>query len=644
MLLETLCLVLTVFALGLTGAAFWLVRQMRLQLAQHIDHSCREQTRFNEALSRFQEHQVAQSLREQEDRAEQIQVDADRKRTEAEIMESLRLLKSNLDAGLPKVYAHAQNVEAGVTPWQKQTSSDIAALVGEIVAVMKSLREEQAEAIANHGQTSAGFAELRLTMSRLEEQMRPPALVAPSEDVMPEEWRLGDEQRPAALIQRIGGVTDLNRQGSAISKRFGMSDAATARLAEVFRSLPGMVSAASNLHSLRVVFSPEVAAGLQSGNLELVQTIGGRWLPLARDARTKEMAGIAHLASNINPVAVLNIGWQIATMVTAQMHLARIHDQLARIDRRLSRLSGLISSETFGKLSGGSRYLHQLGGILTEGFASPADLLAYTIKIEDIEQDCISIFEASRYRIINTTEGLEISKQDRKNVELDPFGETLAAFGEDTHLMVNALHVRLLALQIKRLMPSHDSVAITRLSEVAKMREDIDCLSGKFLDAARCVAPEETKWSKLIPRWFYFKKRRRFQGMRDYEKAVKRAVRQRLNELDRSRMALTSAVERPQKALSLNCVYDSDTHEITQIGLGVEQQRAFRRVLPVHSRLYVLPAKKADWQNSMVIGIKKASIKICNSNDVDFTRKVSRAGSSSKPRRKQDDDMWKRGC
>ena len=637
MLLEELCLFLTVLALGLSGAVLWLVSKMRTQVGHHLERVSQEIARTAGTLGSLQDEQGEHSRREYEDWSIRRQADIDvnsrlndltiahaqiaknvyehtttihsvetalrqhsldRNNAETEIL--TKLLKLTLDhaSDREKWESHAESVEAGVTPWQNGVTADIITIAASITKISADVAEGQRENHISHGQAEDGLAELHFTTKVIEEQVRSliPTTLPP--EMVPDQWLLGDREKPAALISRIDEI-QVDKPWSSrtgLPEKFKFPDAATARLTEMIRSLPGVESAASNLHPLRVVYSSETATGLQTGSLEHVQTMDGRWLPLARDGETKQITEIGHLVSNINPVAVLNIGWQIATMVTAQKHLARIHDQLARLDRQLSRLSDLISSQAVGTLNGNYRYLNQLGEILTNGFASRADLLAYNIKIEDIEQDSISIFEASRHRIAKTLQAVsEIGKAEtndrgtprfyeplvrwakeqgnslnetyRKDVEVDPFGATLTAFEEDAHLMVNALHVRLLALQTKHLMPTHEGISITRLNDVTEMHQEIEALSSAFLDALGQIAPEEAWWSKWIPRLFVFKKRRRYQGMQDYQCLVQKTIRQSLKNLNFNRTSLMEVIASPSEVISLDCVYDSDAREIVHVGL-----------------------------------------------------------------------------
>ena len=666
MLLEALYLVLIFLAIGLTGAVFWLVRQTQSLLGQHAKKVSEDSAHTAVLLVAIHERQAEHSLRENENQRHREQVDAevisrlsslatahtqlvgvvdehtttlrsvesalrqqslDRNVAETRILAKLIELISDQASDREKGASHAQTVEAGTTPWQTEIKADILTLASRMTDISTDIEVGQQKNLTAHARTNDGVVELRLTTKQIEDQVRSLIPTTSAQDIVPDQWLLGDRDKPSTLISRIDALSgDSSRSPRAsISERFTISDVATTRLTEIIRSLPGIESAVSNLHPLRVVYSPETATGLQTGSLEHVQAMDGRWLPLARDGKTGHITEIGHLVSNINPMAVLSLGWQIATMVTAQKHLARIHEQLDRVDRQLSRLSTLISSQAVGTLSGNHRYLNQLGGILTNGFASHADLLAYTMKIEDIEQDSISIFEASRHRITKAVQAVRqtgkaefiergtprfydplvnwakerghwLSETHRKDLEVDPFGATLTAFEEDVHLMVNALDVRLLALQTKHLMPTQKVISTTRLDDVAIMHKEIETLSEEFLDAVEDIAPEEAWWSKWIPRLFLFKKRQGYQGMRNYQVSVKQIIWQSLKDLDLNRGALMSAILAPHESLSLDCVYDSDSRKIVQMRLltATSLPRSLRRCVAAREcRLWwMLPKKK----------------------------------------------------
>jgi|APCry1669189241_1035207.scaffolds.fasta_scaffold05221_2 hypothetical protein len=235
---------------------------------------------------------------------------------------------------------------------------------------------------------SAGI--LYWVMSRRNEPIQP--TVVPAEQslgVNHDEDRLlfGRPEAPLVEFEPIQLVPD--------SKSLGSNAHLTAVIGPLIELIPKtkeMVSPA-----MRVVFSKEVMRGLKDGTLELTKDGAGDFLAVARKVDSKDFFQHGRLLKGGVKVATLaSASLQIATLITAQAHLAEIKASLKNIEDRLEKIAFFQREEKRAQLRGAVQLLQQYSRAIARGDLTEQEAQAIITKLEDIEETCLSIAELGK--------------------------------------------------------------------------------------------------------------------------------------------------------------------------------------------------------------------------------------------------------
>lgn len=144
--------------------------------------------------------------------------------------------------------------------------------------------------------------------------------------------------------------------------------------------------------SVRVKFSPEVMKGLKDGTLELTKDASGELLPIARHSGSKEFAETARLMKGgIKLATVASASLQVATILTAQAHLAEITDSLKRIESKLDDIHWFQKEEKRGEIRGCVDLLRQYLSAIESGDIDQKQSTEFSWMIEQVEKTCLGI-------------------------------------------------------------------------------------------------------------------------------------------------------------------------------------------------------------------------------------------------------------
>lgn len=302
-------------------------------------------------------------------------------------------------------------------------------------------------------------------------------------------WVLGNNELPAISVTLERGPRSVSKQQKELPKK--TLDQLTNVCQSLFgttlpQSLPGMMSAAEGIIRTRVVFSHEKMAGLANGTYQHMQTGDGRWLALMCDSKGK-IVEIGHLVTGINPASAISLGWQIATVVTAQHHLANISKALDGLKNQLSRIELWLFSEELGSLRANFSYLEQVDHYLEIGAIPPSELSIYLGKIEDIERSSLAAYDAAKIRIS--------AYRIEKTANQGEFQNMLKQFEDDCNIITASLFVRARAGNTRRLLSLDATITEHRMHLIETIRMEIASLAKSFYEQMGQVQPDPAWYS-----------------------------------------------------------------------------------------------------------------------------------------------------
>jgi len=226
--------------------------------------------------------------------------------------------------------------------------------------------------------------------------------------------------------------------------------------------------------TLRVVFSPEVTRGLQSGSLRLSQDGAMQLLPVACDAQTGHYIewgrGVTTGGMQLADAAAAT--WQIAAIATSQHYLAEINVRLQRIEDRLRDIQFFQREEKRAEIRSAVHLLKQYHDAIFRAALHPNEVAAIYQKIEDIEEKCLAVSELGRRLAEEESQKLD-GIEVRENT--DPLGterragEWLNRCKQAAELVILAESCRVIACHVKAALPG-DRVLIKRRIEDIRTR------------------------------------------------------------------------------------------------------------------------------------------------------------------------------
>ena len=291
---------------------------------------------------------------------------------------------------------------------------------------------------------------------------------------------LGDVERPSAVIEPIEPLPETRLRPLSVGER------KLEALQTVLRHAPKLAknasTAASRTYALR--FPPEVAAGIRSNSLRVMQSAEGGLRGVAVDAQGKIVSHATLVPASSARVAAVAAGaFQVLAIATAQYYLPQINRRLDQIERGIKEIQEHLASQDRAILTDSLRQLRSTRDLLEEGDFEERDVLAALIGLDTIDRDSGRVQEAyrehmERYR--NELDELELSGFFAPDFEAAD--EKAARYEEAALVSLQAMYVRSVAAQLRAVVGGQ--MARARLG-LKGLMEDIEAWNKQRQDFYR---------------------------------------------------------------------------------------------------------------------------------------------------------------
>jgi hypothetical protein len=327
-----------------------------------------------------------------------------------------------------------------------ETALIILSLAIVIAAVIAVIRRKGISPKASSEPTSAQEPAAYLALE-------PPPMV-------PDAIFIGSLDRPLAKILHVTGST-------TPSKALTIPDSLKQAILPMVQRAPELFRVGQEIanKTFKLVFSPEVTQALNDGTLNLLKDGAGELLPVVqKDGRFFENGRVI-LQGGVKMANLAMMGWQIASVVTAQQYLSAIDAKLETIENALQDVLFILKEEKLAHVRAYIQLLRQYHSALVRGTLHPNEKDAIIQKLEDLEHECMAIGDL----------GKQMSKQKMEEMLSCERGawfnrsgsakqvESLIKDNEKAlELMVLANSCRILACQVKASLPGDRHLAQER--------------------------------------------------------------------------------------------------------------------------------------------------------------------------------------
>lgn len=253
--------------------------------------------------------------------------------------------------------------------------------------------------------------------------------------------------------------------------------------------LPTLVNDGRQLlgeQTYRVVLKPEFVRGVRDGSLRMMESkevAGGLRLNVVvnRPGSWGDKPGkIVGQGTNVRVGKVARLasaGFQIATFVTAQAHLAEINKRLDGIERTTREILQHLHDVQVGALAGKMGRLREIAARLQSGDVPPDEVPRLDGQLDDIDLTASEVAEAVRLEIARREEALlresaQISWFDGGAAERQRLDALRTDYTDALDRLAYALGVRLVAAELKAMLPLDSSAPAFRRRAVVEACEE----------------------------------------------------------------------------------------------------------------------------------------------------------------------------
>lgn len=269
---------------------------------------------------------------------------------------------------------------------------------------------------------------------------------------------LQEGNRDLAIIER----KSLTGQGTRVPANMMHA------LSPLMERVPSLVEGARSMSSdgFRVVLKPEFLKGARIGSFRMMQSreLEGAWRlnviraePGPSGEPMGRIVGQGSLVPAGEALGLATAAFQIATFVTAQMHLAEINARLAELKDLVEDVLNHLRNEQVGGLLGNIYYLHQVADQLKAGKLQEVEILTLNGQLETVERESLQVSEAILREVDEHVQNLErVNLANWFSTAHTDFGElwrALNCYWEAVRRYELALWVRCLALELKGQLP-----------------------------------------------------------------------------------------------------------------------------------------------------------------------------------------------
>jgi hypothetical protein len=269
-------------------------------------------------------------------------------------------------------------------------------------------------------------------------------------------------------------------------------------LSPLLQRLPELFNKGSEALGLvyRVKFSPEITRGLINGTSKLLQTASGTLKATAVSANGSALIqeGANVIGTATNPATIALIVWQVAAIVTAQKYLADIDHKLKALESQLSEIASLLQDQMFGKLKAYVTQLEVKFSAIKRGALSESDYISFGCFFDNVEHDCVSMLETSKDQILQIRKRALSAANNKDKAALLNECESMDTY---SRLWSAAAYTRLVATQVKCLLPSDQCSVSAELADMAAKSADFSSARHKFLREWRQKIEKNGKRERL---------------------------------------------------------------------------------------------------------------------------------------------------
>lgn len=159
-------------------------------------------------------------------------------------------------------------------------------------------------------------------------------------------------------------VKSFSRQNSGIPIEGAVKKSIISFISPMLNTLPNTAKTAQSMMSYEAVFSQEMKDLMKQGIGTLNKDKQGQILPhivhTGKEARHGQIIRQVRLKSGITPANIALMGWQIASVVTAQKHLADIDKKLGSISSKLDNITAFLNAELHADIQVELKYTNNL--------------------------------------------------------------------------------------------------------------------------------------------------------------------------------------------------------------------------------------------------------------------------------------------
>jgi len=289
------------------------------------------------------------------------------------------------------------------------------------------------------------------------------------------------------------GKSDAHENGQEVSNQIARY------IGPLIERTPSFVNTARDLtaESYRLVLKPKLLKGIQDGSLEVMKSsrLEGALRSNIVEKGTQQIAGQGNLVPTGKVVRLASAGFQVASFVTGQAHLAQINKRLEELSKGVSAVKKHLENQQEGELIGKIRYLHKTADQLHKGSLVDVDTVTVNIQLETIERESLEVGAAiekeleqhfKAYGRIDLNKMMASARNDA--IKLGNHSKNHASILRRYQLV---LWVRLITAELKAMLPVDQHVVEIRRAEIKQDLKEFEALcqehSKQFLERTNKV-------------------------------------------------------------------------------------------------------------------------------------------------------------
>lgn len=255
-------------------------------------------------------------------------------------------------------------------------------------------------------------------------------------------------------------------------------------LGPAIQSLPGLLKTLgeSGRPFLKVTFTDAAMKALGNGEAVLTSTkAGGRLLPVLREAKTGRFREIgtakeAALKGGLKLATLASAAWQVATIVTAQHHLAEISARLEKIEGAVQRVESFLRDEERAKILASIKVLRDYANSLRAGSLTSEETVAVIIRLEDIEALSLGILSratVSLFRLQDELPSIRVDALLDRKASMQRIHDAIDCMKKELDVINMAAQCRVVASSVKSLLPGDQSLVRSRLEDTLQLIQSV---------------------------------------------------------------------------------------------------------------------------------------------------------------------------